>query len=128
MTLAFALMFRNEWARVICKAGAKPQYELRAAYMPDVTRAVSDVPRASYARYYDEKWTRLALDKDAPVYRPILRTGAVRSVAILGGLHPATPELFSAHTGLARKQSAYGQGVTRCFRNSVKSVSFKRLN
>ena len=27
-----------------------------------------------------------------------------------------------------RKQSACGQRVTRCFRNSVKSVSFKRLN
>jgi hypothetical protein len=29
----------------------------------------------------------LALDKDAPVSRPVQRTGVVRSLAILGGLH-----------------------------------------
>src|SRR5229473_3299489 len=41
----------------------------------------------SYARYYNETRTHLALDKDAPVSRPIQRTGVVRSLAILGGLH-----------------------------------------
>ncbi len=41
----------------------------------------------SYARYYDEARTHLALDKDAPVSRPDQRTGVVRSVAILDGLH-----------------------------------------
>jgi len=41
----------------------------------------------SYARYYNETRTHLALDKDAPVSRPVQRTGAVRSLAILGGLH-----------------------------------------
>ena len=41
----------------------------------------------SYARYYNETRTHLALDKDAPVSRPIQRTGMVRSLAILGGLH-----------------------------------------
>ena len=29
----------------------------------------------------------LALDKDAPVSRPVQRTGVVRSLAIPGGLH-----------------------------------------
>jgi transposase InsO family protein len=41
----------------------------------------------SYARYYSETRTHLALDKDAPVSRPVQRTGVVRSRAILGGLH-----------------------------------------
>jgi transposase InsO family protein len=41
----------------------------------------------SYARYYNETRTHLALDKDAPVSRPAQRTGVVRSRAILGGLH-----------------------------------------
>jgi transposase InsO family protein len=41
----------------------------------------------SYARYYNETRTHLALDKDAPASRPVQRTGVVRSRAILGGLH-----------------------------------------
>src|ERR1700737_4916019 len=41
----------------------------------------------SYARYYNESRTHLALDKDATVSRPVQRTGVVRSLAILGGLH-----------------------------------------
>jgi transposase InsO family protein len=41
----------------------------------------------SYARYYNETRTHLVLDKDAPVSRPVQRTGVVRSLAILGGLH-----------------------------------------
>ena len=41
----------------------------------------------SYARYYNETRTHLALDKDAPVSRPVERNGVARSRAILGGLH-----------------------------------------
>jgi transposase InsO family protein len=41
----------------------------------------------SYARYYTETRTHLALDKDAPVSRPVQRIGVVGSRAILGGLH-----------------------------------------
>src|SRR6267142_1807947 len=41
----------------------------------------------SYADYYNETRTHLALDKDAPVSRPVQRIGVVRSLAILGGLH-----------------------------------------
>src|ERR1700720_1129393 len=39
----------------------------------------------SYARYYNETRTHLALDKDAPASRPVQRTGVVSSLAILGG-------------------------------------------
>ena len=41
----------------------------------------------SYAPYYNEIRTHLALDKDAPVSRPVQRSGVVRSRTILGGLH-----------------------------------------
>jgi transposase InsO family protein len=41
----------------------------------------------TYARYYNQTRMHLALDKDAPVSRPVQRTGVVRSFAILGGLH-----------------------------------------
>src|SRR6266849_5673633 len=41
----------------------------------------------SYARYYNETRTHLALDKDAPVSRLVQRTGVISSRAILGGLH-----------------------------------------
>jgi hypothetical protein len=40
-----------------------------------------------YADYYNATRPHLALDKDAPVSRPVQRTGVVRSLAILGGLH-----------------------------------------
>ena len=41
----------------------------------------------SYARYYNDIRTHRSLDKDAPVSRPVQRTGVIRSHAILGGLH-----------------------------------------
>jgi transposase InsO family protein len=41
----------------------------------------------SYARYYNETRTHLALGKDAPVSRPVQRFGVISSCAILGGLH-----------------------------------------
>jgi hypothetical protein len=41
----------------------------------------------SYARYYNETRSHLALDQDAPVSRPVQRTDGGRSLAILGGLH-----------------------------------------
>jgi hypothetical protein len=41
----------------------------------------------SYALYYNETRTHLALGKDAPVSRPVQRVGVIRSRAILGGLH-----------------------------------------
>jgi transposase InsO family protein len=41
----------------------------------------------AYAHYYNSIRTHRSLDKDAPVSRPVQRTGSISSHAILGGLH-----------------------------------------
>jgi transposase InsO family protein len=41
----------------------------------------------SYADYYNGVRTHRSLNKDAPVFRPVQRTGVISSRAILGGLH-----------------------------------------
>ena len=41
----------------------------------------------SYARYYNDIRTHCSLDKDAPVSRPVQRTGIISSRPVLGGLH-----------------------------------------
>ena len=41
----------------------------------------------TYAHYYNDIRTHRSLDKDAPVSRPVQRTGSINSHAILGGLH-----------------------------------------
>ena len=41
----------------------------------------------AYARYYNDIRTHWSLDKDAPVSRPVQRTGIISPHAILGGLH-----------------------------------------
>jgi transposase InsO family protein len=41
----------------------------------------------SYARYYNDIRTHRSLDKDAPISRPVQRTGGIKSRSILGGLH-----------------------------------------
>jgi hypothetical protein len=41
----------------------------------------------SYADYYNSVRTHRSLNKDAPVTRPVQRTGVISSHAILGGLH-----------------------------------------
>jgi transposase InsO family protein len=41
----------------------------------------------TYARYYNDIRTHRSLDKDAPVSRPVQRTGVITSRPILGGLH-----------------------------------------
>ncbi|HEY6602071.1 MAG TPA: integrase core domain-containing protein, partial [Xanthobacteraceae bacterium] len=38
----------------------------------------------SYARYYNDTGTHRSLDKDAPVSRPVQRTGIITSNPILG--------------------------------------------
>jgi hypothetical protein len=40
-----------------------------------------------YARYYNDVRTHRSLDKDAPVSRPVQRTGSITSFQILSGLH-----------------------------------------
>jgi transposase InsO family protein len=41
----------------------------------------------AYARYYNNIRTHRSLDKDAPVSRPVQRTGIIKRHSILGGLH-----------------------------------------
>ena len=41
----------------------------------------------SYANYYNSVRTHLALDKNAPVHRPVRRIGEIQVRPILGGLH-----------------------------------------
>jgi transposase InsO family protein len=41
----------------------------------------------SYVAYYNSVRTHRSLHKDAPISRPIQRTGIIRSHPILGGLH-----------------------------------------
>src|SRR5882724_1376620 len=42
---------------------------------------------SSYAAYYNEVRTHLALGKDAPLGRTVQRTGAIVAIPILSGLH-----------------------------------------
>src|SRR5262245_9936547 len=54
----------------------------------------------NYAAYYNSVRTHRSLQKDAPVSRPVQRSGAINSRAILGGLHHQYVRIkFSAHTG-----------------------------
>jgi transposase InsO family protein len=41
----------------------------------------------SYTRYYNETRTHLALDKDAPLSRTVMRAGRILCRPVLGGLH-----------------------------------------
>ncbi|MGX9431078.1 MULTISPECIES: integrase core domain-containing protein [Bradyrhizobium] len=41
----------------------------------------------SYADYYNNVRTHRSLKKDAPIFRPVQRTGAISSRPVLGGLH-----------------------------------------
>ena len=41
----------------------------------------------SYASYYNNIRTHRSLNKDAPISRPVQRTGIISSQPILGGLH-----------------------------------------
>ena len=41
----------------------------------------------SYAHYYNEARTHLALGKDSPLPRAVRRTGQIASMPILAGLH-----------------------------------------
>jgi hypothetical protein len=62
----------------------------------------------SCARYYNETRTHLALDKGAPVSRPVQRTGVVRSLAILGGLHHHYARVISSNALSTRSSTFAG--------------------
>jgi transposase InsO family protein len=42
---------------------------------------------ASYAAYYNQARTHLALQKDAPLHRAVQRSGVIVAIPILSGLH-----------------------------------------
>ena len=53
----------------------------------------------AYAHYYNDIRTHRSLAKDAPVSRPVQRTGIITSRAILGGASsPLRQDLGSVHT------------------------------
>jgi hypothetical protein len=55
---------------------------------------------ASYAAYYNQTRTHLALQKDAPLRRAIRRSGAIVAIPILAGLHHQYVRIwFSERTG-----------------------------
>ena len=58
------------------------------------------------------------LDKDAPVPRPVQRTGVIRSRAILGGLHHhyarAKFSVHTAGTALGISSGSRGAAAARC--------------
>jgi len=43
--------------------------------------------RRSYVNYYNNMRTHRSLNKDAPISRPVQRTGIIASRPMLGGLH-----------------------------------------
>jgi hypothetical protein len=59
----------------------------------------------AHAHYYNDIRTHRSLDKDAPVSRPVQRTGIIRSHAILGGLHRhyVRVSVFGAHSPMAAR-------------------------
>jgi hypothetical protein len=55
---------------------------------------------ASYAAYYNQARTHLALQKDAPLHRAVQRYGAIVAIPILAGLHHKYVRIkFSERTG-----------------------------
>ena len=52
----------------------------------------------TYARYYNDIRTHRSLDKDAPVSRPVQRTGIVSLHPILGGLDHHYVRVFGTHS------------------------------
>ena len=42
---------------------------------------------SAYAAYYNQERTHLALQKDAPLHRPVQRSGVILTIPILAGLH-----------------------------------------
>src|SRR5450755_981248 len=63
----------------------------------------------SYAEYYNHVRTYGSFNKDAPVFRPVQRTGSIKPFPILGGFTTITSAFrFSVHTALrGRRSSAF---------------------
>ena len=89
---------RHGHPREACRTSLAPaEWRCRTTDRVDPARvfgSCGDLGRGAFAsdpeilrRYYNETRTHLALDKVAPVSRPVQRTGVVKSLASLGGLH-----------------------------------------
>ena len=66
----------------------------------------------SYADYYNGVRTHRSLDKDAPVFRPVQRTGVISSRRLGRTSSPLWSNLrFSVHTASARRASADSASV-----------------
>jgi hypothetical protein len=63
----------------------------------------------SYAAYYNEVRTHLALGKDAPLGRAVQRTGAIVAIPILSGLHHHYVRI-SFSEGTTHKRRQFRQG------------------
>ena len=61
---------------------------------------------ASYAAYYNQTRTHLALQKDAPLRRTVQRSGSIVAIPILAGLHHQYVRIrFSERTGHLRRDA-----------------------
>jgi len=84
---------------------SQPPHEYRPGIRPkDATDKEARTPRSrgrSVVVLYNSVRTHRSLNKDAPVSRPVQRTGVISSRAILGGLHHHYARVrFSVHTGV----------------------------
>jgi len=59
----------------------------RKSWWSATIRRLENCLLKNYAAYYNGVRTHPSLQKDAPVSRPVQRSGAINSHAILGGLH-----------------------------------------
>jgi transposase InsO family protein len=77
----------------------------------------------SYARYYNGFRTHRSLNKDAPVSRPVQRSGFISSHAILGGLHHryARVLVFGTHRPGRHQNLAIAPGLA--LNNQFREVS-----
>jgi Integrase core domain len=82
----------------------------------------------SYADYYNSVRTHRSLNKDAPVTRPVQRTGMISSRAILADFitTTTTPELkLSVHTTSPSRRSSL---IAREFKRTKTQISVKAVS
>src|ERR1700738_1125513 len=81
---------RGRNGKPLCQP-SQPPHEYRPGIRPkDATDKEAHTPRArgrSVVVLYNKIRTHRSLDKDAPIWRPVQRTGVIISNPILGGLH-----------------------------------------
>jgi transposase InsO family protein len=80
----------------------------------------------SYARYYNGVRTHRSLNKDAPVSRPVQRSGFINSHAILGGLHHhyARVLFFGTHSGTVRPSRLTDRSIANIVKAYAERAGF----